>query len=534
MAVNCRGRPGTRTRRGGTLAVLVVLVATSALVGPASASTQGAKPKSTTTTTTAPPTTAPPLPAFDTTAAWSDCGDGFQCATLTVPVDWSRPAGETMGIAMTHLPATDPAQRIGSLVVNYGGPGQGGVDYVRQTYGSLPAAVRARFDIVTFDPRGTGASRPIDCVDDAVLDQAGELPAFVESEAALAAQQQWSAAFAQGCAQRMGAYAGHVGTRNVARDVEAIRLALGERKLDFLGYSYGAILGQAYAQMYPANVRAMVLDGPPDYSLSIRDYNYQQAKGFADALSAFLSWCEQTQCSLASVGSPRDVVNALVERTKAETIPADYVANGVTRAGTLNGNTLQTGVLSLLYDQRRGWPLLADALRSAATDNWGGPLLAYADSYLGRGPDGHYSSATVEANAVINCVDRPAAKQQPTTARVLADVAVFQQQLPPWGGSWAIPSCVGMPKPAKGDKLGKLRVTGAPPILVIGNTGDPATPYAGAQATVTRIPGSVLLTVDSTEHTAYGSGRSGCVDDLVDRYLVDGALPATGTHCTPD
>ena len=279
----------------------------------------------------------------------------------------------------------------------------------------------------------------------------------------------------------MGAYAGQVGTRNVARDLEAIRLALGDPQLTYLGYSYGTILGEAYAQMYPKTVRAMVLDGPPDYSLSIRDYNYQQAKGFADALNAFLAWCEQTQCSLASVGNPRDVLNGLVERTKTETIPADYTANGVTRNGVLNGNSLQTGVLSLLYDQQRGWPLLADALRSAAANNWGGPLLAYSDSYLGRDPSGRYTSTIVEANSVINCVDRPAAKVQPTNAQVLADIAVFQQQLPPWGGSWALPQCVGMPKPAKGDKLGKLRVSGTVPILVIGNTGDPATPYAGAR-----------------------------------------------------
>jgi pimeloyl-ACP methyl ester carboxylesterase len=442
-----------------------------------------------------------------------------------------RPGGETMGVAMSRLPATDPAQRIGTIVVNYGGPGQGGVDYLRDTYGRLPEELRARFDVVTFDPRGTGASRPVDCVDDSALDQGGDLPAFVDNETVLAAQQQWSATFAQGCVQRMGAYAGQIGTRNVARDVEAMRIALGEPKLNYLGYSYGSILGEVYAQMYPAKVRAMVLDGPPDYSLSTRDYNYQQAKGFADALSAFLSWCEQTQCSFTAAGNPRDALNDLIERTKTETIPADYTASGTTRSGTLNGSSLQTGVLALLYDQRRGWPLLADALRSAAADNWGGPLLAYADSYVGRDPNGSYASSIVEANVVINCVDRPAAKRPPTTAQILADIALFQQQLPPWGGSWALPQCVAMPKPAKGDKLGKLKVVGAPPILVIGNTGDPATPYPGAQATATRIAGSTLLTVDSTEHTAYGSGRSGCVDDAVDRYLVDGTMPVPGTRC---
>ncbi|MFN8026369.1 MAG: alpha/beta hydrolase [Acidimicrobiia bacterium] len=517
-------------RRSTLLAVLIAV----ALLGTSPAGAKAAKSTTTTTTRPAAPTTAPPLPKFDTTLAWADCGDGFQCATLNVPVDWSNPTGEQMGIAMSRLPATDPAQRIGSLVTNYGGPGQGGVDYLRQTYGRLPDELRARFDIVTFDPRGTGASRPIDCVDDAVLDLSTGLPALPDTEAALTAYEQYNATFAQGCTERMGAYAGQVGTRNVARDVEAMRIALGEPKLNYLGYSYGTILGEAYAQMYPANVRSMVLDGPPDYSLSMRDYNYQQAKGFADALTAFLTWCEQTQCSLSRAGNPRDVLNQLIATTASAPIPADYTLNGQTRTGTLNGSMLQTGVVSLLYDQARGWPLLADALRSAAQDNWGGPLLAYADSYLGRDPDGHYSDTIVEANAVINCVDRPAAKKQPTNAQILADVALFQQQLPPWGGGWATPWCVGMPKPAKGDKLGDLTVKGAPPILVIGTTGDPATPYAGAEATVKKIAGSTLLTYDATEHTGYGSGRSACIDAAVDRYLVDLTVPAPGTHCAPN
>ena len=531
MAVTRRAWRAWRARH-----LLAVALATASVLVVSVLPAAAKSTKTTTTTTTKPATvtTAPPLPSFDTTLAWADCGDGFQCATLTVPVDWANPTGEQVGIAMTRLPATDPTQRIGSLVVNYGGPGQGGVDYLRKTYGRLPAEARTRFDIVSFDPRGTGASRPVDCVDDAVLDLATGLPPIPDTEPALAAYQQYNATFAKGCTERMGAYAGQVGTRNVARDVEAMRVALGEPKLNYLGYSYGTILGEAYAQMYPGNMRTMALDGPPDYSLPMRDYNYQQAKGFADALSAFLNWCEQTQCSLTRAGNPRDALNQLVARTATDPIPADYTLDGQTRTGTLDGSLLQTGVIALLYDQARGWPLLADALRDAAQDNWGGQLLAYADSYLGRDPDGRYSSTMVEANSVINCVDRPAAKRQPTNAQILADVALFQQQLPPWGGGWAAPTCVGMPKPAKGDKLGDLTVKGAPPILVIGTTGDPATPYAGAQATVQKVAGSSLLTYDATEHTAYGSGRSGCIDDAVDRYLVDLTMPAPGTHCSPN
>jgi pimeloyl-ACP methyl ester carboxylesterase len=515
-----------------TLGLLAVVLSV-ALAGPANAKETKPKPSGSTTTTTTAPKRWPPLPAFDTTLAWADCGDGFQCATLTVPVDWSRPTGEQVGIALTRLPAASPDQRLGSLVVNYGGPGESGVGYLHQTSGRLPQTVRDRFDVVTFDPRGTGASRPIDCADDAFLEQSAALAAVPTTAEQLDALHAYNAQFAAGCVQRMGAYAGQVGTRNTARDLEAIRIALGEARLTYLGYSYGAALGAVYAQMFPTSVGRLVLDGPPDYSLSSRDYAYQQGKGFMDALSAFLDWCQQTGCSLAASGAPGDVLNQLITRVNEQPMPASYVSNdGTTREGTLTSGLLENAVLSLLYDRSRGWPLLADALSEAANTGNAPALLAYSDQYLGRSPAGAWDPR-VEANAVISCVDRPT-KTAPTSAAELADVAVFQAQLPPWGGSWATASCVGMPKPATGDKLGAVRVRGTEPILVIGTTGDPATPYVGAQALTARIPGADLLTFDSTEHTAFGRGISTCIDDAVDAYLVDGTLPPPGTHCAPN
>jgi pimeloyl-ACP methyl ester carboxylesterase len=505
-------------------AVLVVAAGLTALAAPGSAR---ARPKPSSTTTT----TWPPLPAFATNATWADCGDGFQCATLTVPVDWKNPAGDSLGLTLIRHPAESAADRIGALVVNYGGPGESGVDYLRATWPRLPDIVRARFDVVSFDPRGTGASRAIDCVDDAFLDLSGGIAAVPSTPDQLHAVHAFNQAFAAGCAERMGAYAGQVGTRNVARDVEAIRIALGEPKLSYLGYSYGTIVGITYAQMFPTTIRAMVLDGPPDYWLSARDYAYAQAQGFMRALGAFLDWCQQQQCALAEAGTPRDVLQELIARVDQQPLPASYVADGITRDGTLTPSLLESAVLSLLYDRSRGWPLLADDLLTAARQGWGGPLLAVADRYLGRDPGGRWNPL-VEANAVINCVDRPA-RSTPTTAQELADVAIFQAQLPPWGGSWATAACVGMPRPARGDKLGDVRVRGAPPVLVVGTTGDPATPYAGARALVGRIPGSQLLTFESTEHTAFGRGISACIDGAVDAYLVDAALPAVGARCSP-
>jgi len=513
------------------LAFVAVTLALALVVFSDGQQASAKKPSSTTTSTTT-TTTWPPLPAFDSTLSWSDCGDGFQCGTLTVPVDWGKPTGEAMGIALTRLPAAAPDQRIASLLVNFGGPGESGVDYLRRTYGRLPQTVRDRFDVVSFDPRGTGTSRPVDCVDDAILDQAATIAAVPTTPAQLDALHAFNAELAAGCTQRMGAYAGQVGTRNVARDLEAIRIALGDPKLHYLGYSYGTAIGAAHAQMFPAAVGRLVLDGPPDYSISARDYAYRQAKGFMEALSGFLDWCHQSGCSLAATGSPRDLLNQLIARVDQQPLPASYTSNGITRDGELTSGLLENGVLSLLYDRSRGWPLLADTLSEAVNTGTAPSLLAYSDQYLGRATDGR-SNPLVEANAVISCVDRPS-KSTPSSAAELADVSTFQSQLPPWGGSFATASCVGMPKPAKGDKLGNVRVRGTAPILVIGTTGDPATPYVGAQALVQRIEGSALLTFDSVEHTAFGRGISTCVDDAVVAYLVDATLPPPGARCSPD
>ena len=523
---------GTRfVGRRFVLALLALLLSLGlALSGGNAASAKGAKKPTTTSTTTT--TTWPPLPSFDTALTWSDCDDGFQCATLTVPVDWSKPGVDSVPLALIRRPAAAPDQRIGSLVVNYGGPGESGVDHLRTTYGRLPQTVRDRFDVVSFDPRGTGASRPIDCVDDAFLDLSAGIAAVPTTQAQLDALHDYNAQFAAGCVQRMGAYAGQVGTRNVARDLEAIRIALGDPKLTYLGYSYGTAIGAAYAQMFPGSVGRLVLDGPPDYWISVRDYAYRQAKGFMDALSGFLDWCQQTGCSLAASGAPRDQLDRLIARVDQQPLPASYTSDGVTRNGELTSGLLENAVISLLYDRSRGWPLLADALAEAVNTGTAPSLLAYSDQFLGRAADGHWDPL-VEANAVIGCVDRPA-KATPTSAAELADVAIFQSQLPPWGGSFATASCVGMPKPARGDRLGDVSVRGTGPILVIGTTGDPAAPYVGAQALAARIQGSDLLTFESTEHTAFGRAVSECIDDAVVAYLVDGTTPPPGTRCSPN
>ena len=414
--------------------------------------------------------------------------------------------------------------------MNPGGPGFGGTPYLRSAVRRLPAVVQERFDLVSWDPRGTGNSRPVDCVDDAYLDLGALTAPVPDTAETLEISHGYSAGFARGCAERTGTYAGQVGTRNTARDLEAIRIALGEPTINYLGFSYGTIVGATYAQMFPTTIRTMVLDGPPDYWLPQLDYSYAQADAFMKALDAFLGWCEaSTSCALRAAGAPRDVFNELLTRTNAAPMATEYTVNGTTRSGSLTGSLFETAVISMLYDESRGWPILARSLRAAADDD-AAPMLQLADNYLGRSPDGTYTSA-LEANSVISCVDRPEPRPR-AAATELADIQRFQAALPPWGGGWALSGCAGMPKPAKGDKLGEVTVKGAPPILVIGTTGDPATPYAGAGTMVARIAGSGLLTFESTEHTAYGTARSTCIDDAVNVYFVDGVMPPPGTRCS--
>ncbi|HEY7104940.1 MAG TPA: alpha/beta hydrolase [Acidimicrobiia bacterium] len=513
----------------------IVAIALAAVVGLTAAARPTTPPSTRPPTTQALPTTAgtawPPLPAFDTAIDWSDCGADWECGTLTVPVDWTAPTADTVPLALVRHRATSPGARVGTLVVNPGGPGDPGTSRLRAAYQRLPDVVKQRFDLVSWDPRGTGASRPVDCVDDQFLDLSALLPAVPDDAARLAAVRRYNRAFARGCVQRSGAYAGQVGTRSSARDLEAIRIALGEPSLNFLGFSYGSVLGATYAQMFPQYVRTMVLDGPPDVWLPSLEYARNQAAGFMNALNTFLDWCARdTSCALRDAGDPRDAFGALLGELTTSPMAGSYVANGQRVTGGLTPSLFETAVLSMLYDESRGWPILGRALRAAAVDHDPGALLQLADSYLVRNPDGTWDPL-VEANAVISCVDRPDPKPR-SAARELADVVQFQSQLPPWGGSWAVSSCAGMPEPARGDKLGDVRVAGTPPIVVIGTTHDPATPYPGAMAMVTRIAGSTLLTFDSTEHTAYGTQRSACIDDAVDAYFVDGTVPAPGTTCS--
>ncbi|MFI9598073.1 alpha/beta hydrolase [Nonomuraea sp. NPDC052265] len=449
---------------------------------------------------------------------WSDCGDGFECGKLPVPLDHGEPDGEQLELAVVRLPAA--GDRIGSLVVNPGGPGASGVEYARAARLVLSEKVRERFDIVGFDPRGVGRSAPVDCLDGEGLDAFVAMDTTPDTVGEQAELEAAARRFAAGCRQRAGRLLPHLGTVDVARDLDLLRQALGDQKLTYLGKSYGTFLGAVYADLFPGKVRALVLDGALDPADSRVRVNAEQAVGFEEALRAYVEDClGGRDCPLAGqdVEGAMDEVGALLRRADAR--PLGGGGRRVTEAlATL-------GALTPLYD-RASWPELTEALRRALKGD-GSLLLRNADQLAGRQDDGTYSNQ-LEANLAVNCVDGP----YPTTAAAFAkDAAEASRKAPRFGPYivWSSLPCAFWPaRPTFSQR--PLTAEGAPPILVVGTRRDPATPYGWARALAGELRSGVLLSYDGDGHTAYGSG-SPCVDDAVDRYLVEREPPRDGVIC---
>jgi pimeloyl-ACP methyl ester carboxylesterase len=466
-------------------------------------------------------------------SSWTGCGGKLQCATLTVPVDHTQPDGEQVDIAVARFRATDPDHRLGSLVFNFGGPGDAGTETLAGYAEQIPAAVRARYDLVSFDPRGTGRSRPVECVDDATADRLNTVDPTPNSDADLQAFYDGShdrVDLVARCVAQNGTWLAQLGSRNVARDLDRLRTALGEGTLSFVGYSYGTVIGAVYAQMFPDHVGRMVLDSPVDLSVNALEELRGNSQGFEQALDDFLDDCAGNRdCAFHSDGDPTAALATLEQRFEQglELTTVDLATNKKSKriAGVA---AFYTALISALYDRQYGWPELASALDDARSGD-GSSLLALADLYNGRQDDGSYDNID-EVIGVILCDDRddPVPSFDEYKAEYQAEVAEYPL-LGAFVGSTMLGCDPRLPRPPASEQVGDLRVAGAAPILVVGTTGDPATPFAGAQDLVTRLAGSRLLTFDSTEHTAYTKNR--CIDAAVNAYLVRGKLPAEGKVC---
>jgi len=452
---------------------------------------------------------------------WSDCGDGFECATLTAPRDYDDPAGATIEVAVNRLPSTGTADRIGSLLINPGGPGASGMDYAR-TPDVVSGTILDAFDLVGFDPRGVGASTPIECLGDAAFDEFVAVDGTPDDEAEVATLDEASREFAEACEATSGELLPHVGTADVARDVDLLRRVLGDDELYFLGKSYGTFIGAVYADLFPEHVGRLVLDGALDPSQSSLEQGIAQAEGFDGALNAFAADCaDDADCTLD--GSAADIagqVGGLLAEADATPLPT------ITDR-SLNESLATFGVAVALYDREYGWPLLQEAL-STALEGDGTILLTLSDIYFERQDDGTYGSNSNEVNVAVNCIDHGDAAGLDAVAD---DLPLYLDRAPVFGSLLAYSSLVCSHWPVD-PQLQPHEVTapGAAPILVVGTTRDPATPYAAAVALADQLESGVLLSFDGDGHTAYGLGST-CVDGAVDTYLLTGEPPADGTSC---
>jgi pimeloyl-ACP methyl ester carboxylesterase len=455
---------------------------------------------------------------------WQACDNGFRCARMSVPFDYGHPAGPTFSLPVIMLPAADPAHRIGSLVLNPGGSGGSWIEYALTARSQLPAAIRDRFDVVGFDPRGVGDSVPaLHCMTGPQLDRYLDTNDTPANAAQLGAVVTENKLYASECEKNSGPLLAHVGTRDAARDMDVLRAALGEEKLTYLGKSYGTYLGTWYAQLFPAHVRALVLDGAVDPDASALATDTVQAQGFQAALNSFAASCmSQRNCPLghgtnAAAGVAK--VQSLLARATQKPL-----ANDLGDGRAADGALLVTGIAAGLYSKSY-WPTLRTALQDAFGGD-GTVLIELADLLMERNSNGTYSNLD-DADTAINCLDRPWPRNL-TAWESAADAAA--KAAPVFGAPevWQSLACAYWPVPS--GPLPSIRAAGAPPILVIGTTRDPATPYAWARALSRDLASGVLLGWNGDGHTAYGSG-SACVDNYVNSYLTGLSVPKSGTVC---
>ncbi|WP_129336664.1 alpha/beta hydrolase [Cellulomonas endophytica] len=474
-----------------------------------------------TTVTQAPSAAAPATGTGELTEqvpAWAACGD-LECATVEAPLDWADPEGGRITLALARHAAT--GERRGTLFVNPGGPGSSGVDFVPQAVQTFSPELLEAYDLVGFDPRGVGASTPVRCVDGPELDAI--TAADVDpSDAGLArAAETWARVGAQ-CLERTGELLGHVDTVSAARDLDLLRTLVGDETLTYLGYSYGTSLGATYAALFPDRVGRLVLDGALDPTLTSTELSAGQAAGFEGALRAYVADCLGTDgCPLdGDVDDGMAQIREMLDRATAGPLPT-----GTDRR--LTGALAFSGIAVTLYVQA-AWPTLTEALRAALLRGDGSLLLTLSDAYYGREADGTYPSNMFEAFWAIGCADGRA-PSDPATMR--ADAAAVEAAAPtvgPWFSYGGV-TCAQWPTPAA-EPLPSYAAEGADPVLVVGTTNDPATPYVWAERLAETLSSGVLLTYEGEGHTAYNRSRP-CVAGVVDAYLLEGEVPAEGTRC---
>ncbi|MFD3660798.1 alpha/beta hydrolase [Streptomyces sp. NPDC058659] len=557
------------TRRRALVLALAVLGATSLAACTAGTSSDGNRPG--TSAAPADPAARPDLRRFyGQKLDWRPCGD-HRCASLTVPRDYSRPGnGKTFVLPVAKAVTAIPGKRVGSLVLNPGGPGEQGVRLVRDGVADdLGRGVRERFDIVSFDPRGVGGSKPaLTCTtarsaepaagEEESPGEVADVPLHPRTASERADALASARATAADCRAASGPLLPHVGTDDAARDLDVLRAALGERRLTYVGWSYGTSLGTSYAEQFPRRVRAMVLDGAVDPSLDWRQRVLSQSTGFRKAVEEYADSCADAvgdACPGATPEEIRALIDRLLERTEREPLPVDDSAYGLDAPALVS-------VLSLsMYTPEAQWKQLSEAL--VAADGGDGTSLAAlaageeepadpdadasdassdessdegsegsSEAAVSEGPAAGEPSGLPEDNAdaaliAINCLDVP----HPRDAQAYWDaLAPAEKAAGAYGTTGVINELVCKDLPAGPQRPHRVTAKGVPPVLVVGTAGDPATPYGEAVSLARQFPGGMLLSFDAPGHTGYG--RSTCVDRKVEAYLISLTKVRPGTTCT--
>ncbi|MGG7572832.1 alpha/beta hydrolase [Streptomyces sirii] len=522
--------PGSRSLRTTTLLSASVLLAlTATACGPRQDDTGPMPPRP---TASSPAAGALPASLTAQKLRWRPCpapstaqgggtapgklpdGTVWECAHLKAPLDYGKPTGDTLDLALIRARAEGGGKRIGSLLFNFGGPGASGV----ATLPGYPPAqsLRSRYDLVSFDPRGVGDSAGVKCLSDKEFDALRAETLDLDGTA----EQTKKAAVA--CAKHSGKVLPYVGTESAARDMDLIRQVLGDAKLNYFGMSYGTELGGVYAHLFPKNVGRTVLDAVVDPTKDPVQESLGQAKGFQLALDDYLADCAEKpgSCPYPNREDGRKRIAALLAKTEKRPLP--------TRSGRkLTQEQAVVGIVAMLYS-KESWPSLSISL-SDAEQGSGDNLLMMADNYSGRDDKGHYSTMQT-ANSAISCADT---RQRRTPAEVRTRLPEFRKASPVFGELTAkgLLGCTGWPVTGKSDTP-EVSAPGAAPIVVIGNAGDPATPVEGARKMADKLGKGVgvLVTVKGEGHGTYGVNQ--CATKAVNGHLLDGKVPTDGTVCS--
>ncbi len=486
----------------------------------------------------APPAASASTPAANVPAAlqkfyaqqlvWTPCDNKLECAQYDVPLDYAKPAGATVTIKVARAVATQTSH--GALVINPGGPGGSGIEYISDPSYAISATARRNFDLVSFDPRGVGQSDPLWCFQGSKLDAFLEIDPTPDTAVELTAVIRGGKALATACKAENAALMAHMSTIEIARDMDIMRALLHEDRLRYIGKSWGSALGQAYAALFPSHVGAFVLDGVVDLRVSRVQGALDQGLGFEAAINRFISWClVQGSCPLGTTqAKAKQRLVAFFAQLDAHPMATSNPSRPLTEAEAL------TAVLGPMYIQEGGRDWLLTALTPALETGRGTALQEIYDWFVERDSKGVFANNANTAIYVVNCLDEfdpgiTAAQAQTLTTAWTPKMPVMASTM-----AWSEVPCTGWPYRAVTD-TSALRIKNVPPMLVVSATYDPATPMKWGKAVASQIPGAVLLTRDGDGHTSYANG-SLCIDRAVDAYLLSSdplhpTLPKVGTRC---